>query len=115
MYCLKCGRDTAGEQVFCSQCLKAMEQYPVKPGTAIQLPHHEDAPFSRKAYRRMPTAEEQLSHMGKTVRFLGLLVAVLSLLLCLTAGFLIHTLQDRPVMPGDMGRNYTAVPSSDEP
>lgn len=36
--CLKCGREIEEGQVFCNDCLVQMAKYPVKPGTAVQLP-----------------------------------------------------------------------------
>lgn len=51
MECLKCGKETKENQVFCSECKQIMEQYPVKPGTPIQLPK-----------RAAPTQEKKVSH-----------------------------------------------------
>ena len=117
MYCLKCGRDTESSQIFCDRCLQVMAENPVKPGTAILLPHQmTQEPSKKQPRRRRPmTPEEQICHLSRTVRRLGFLVAVVSLLLCLVAGMLVHTLLQRPVTPGEMGRNYTAVAPSDAP
>ena len=38
MNCMKCGREIALGQVFCKDCLADMAQYPIKPGTPVQLP-----------------------------------------------------------------------------
>ena len=47
MYCLKCGRDTKSEQVFCNDCLAVMDAYPVKPDTAIHLPKRDPQTASK--------------------------------------------------------------------
>ena len=76
MYCLKCGNETQSEKVFCPACLDAMEQYPVKPGTAIQLPRHEDAASQKKPShtKRSVSAEEQLASLKRTIRLMALLL-----------------------------------------
>jgi len=38
LYCLKCGRDTGGKQVFCKACQDTMKRYPIKPDTKVLLP-----------------------------------------------------------------------------
>ena len=38
MNCVKCGREIPEDQVFCEICLTEMENYPVKPGTAVHIP-----------------------------------------------------------------------------
>lgn len=48
MNCLKCGREIEEGQVFCNDCLVQMAKYPVKPGTAVQLPSAEALPFQRR-------------------------------------------------------------------
>ena len=82
MYCLKCGNETQDEKVFCPACLEAMEQYPVKPGTAIHLPRQEDsAPQRKSAHTKRPAnPEDQVAYLKKTVRRMALL-----LLICVAA------------------------------
>ena len=38
MNCMKCGREITLGQVFCKDCLVDMENFPIKPGTPVQLP-----------------------------------------------------------------------------
>ena len=38
MNCMKCGKTTTNEQVFCDDCLQVMAKHPVKPGTPVYLP-----------------------------------------------------------------------------
>ena len=63
MNCLKCGREIEEGQVFCNDCLVQMAKYPVKPGTAVQLPSRGSAAVSKKVHSRRRTKaapEEQL-------------------------------------------------------
>ena len=108
MNCVKCGRETAEEQVFCDVCLGEMEDYPVKPGTAVLIPNrNQEGPVKKVKTRRRPirTLSEQLLHLKKVVLRLRILVAVL-LLICGALFFLV----DR--MWGDLndqslpGQNY---------
>lgn len=75
MRCLKCGRDIGDEQVFCEECQNNMVQYPVKPGTPIQLPHRQAAPITKKKQpRRKKTLkpEEQILKLRHSIRLLTL-------------------------------------------
>ena len=52
---MKCGREIPVGQVFCDECLEDMEKYPVKPGTAVQLPARpKPAPVKKSFIRRRP-------------------------------------------------------------
>lgn len=108
MSCLKCGKPTEEKQAFCGECLALMEKYPVKPGIAIHLPQRDSVPQEKKtpARHREPTAAEQAEHLRKMIRWLLGMIAVLSVLLVLTAGMLLHIMsKDTPA--GNIGKNYT--------
>ena len=79
MYCLRCGRDTNQERVFCDDCLELMDKQPVKPGTAIQLPRRNvNAAQKRQNRRRALSPEEQVVRLKVTARTLfALLCTVL--------------------------------------
>ncbi len=79
MYCLRCGRDTNNDRVFCKECLDLMEEYPVKPGTAIQLPRRTtNVNQKRQNRRRALSPEEQVVRLKVTSRTLfALLCTVL--------------------------------------
>lgn len=88
MNCYKCGLDIEEGHVFCESCLEVMSRYPVKPNTAIQLPHRETAPVVKKLQpkrRQPPTPEEKIHSMKRYLRrmlvlwliTLGLLIASL--------------------------------------
>lgn len=112
MQCLKCGKKTSGRQVFCEECLAVMQDYPVKPGIPVHLPQRESRAAEKKqpASLREPTSAEQLRHLRTMIRWLLGVIAVLSVLLLLTAGMLIHMLeQDKG--GSAIGKNYTTTDS----
>ncbi len=78
--CLKCGREIEEGQVFCNDCLVQMAKYPVKPGTAVQLPSRGSAAVSKKVHSRRRTKaapEEQLKALKKRIRILSALLVCL--------------------------------------
>ena len=112
MNCLKCGKETVDENVFCAQCQETMAKHPVKPGTVIHLTHREvplsDKKASAKVREEAPT--DQLLQLRKMIRWLIATITLLSLLLCAAAGMLIHTFTEESSIPA-IGRNYTTSQS----
>ena len=79
MNCLRCGRETVGEQVFCQDCQLGMEKYPVRPGTLVQLPRRRETSAAKKTSKRKTVSlEDQVMGLRKLVRIL-----LVSLLVCL--------------------------------
>ncbi len=120
MQCLKCGKKTADQQVFCEECLAVMQQHPVKPGIPIHLPQREPRPVEKKSQHRTdPTPVEVADQLRATIRWLLAALAILSVVLLCTAGMLIHTLEQNAGRPhitkGDIGRNYTTTDSVTRP
>lgn len=112
MHCLKCGKETKDNQVFCEGCLASMEQYPVKPGTPVQLPNKEPQAAKKQTSRRSaPSQEEQLAFLKKLVVRLLLAMSVLLVLLALTVSMLLHNIFAKPDT-NSIGRNYTTIDSS---
>lgn len=87
MYCLKCGKDTKSDQLFCSACLESMEKYPVKPGTHITLPNRSGQASVKKNTRRhrAVSPEEQVLQQKKVIRVLSFCLAMVSIFLILCA------------------------------
>ena len=84
MNCVKCGRGIPEDQVFCEVCLKEMENYPVKPGTAVHIPARpaEDEPPKKATKKKhIPTAEELLLRTRKKLRRTRIFTVIL-LLIC---------------------------------
>lgn len=115
MYCMKCGKDTTDNQVFCESCLTTMDAYPVKPDTAIQLPaRHQQAAVKKPSHKKKaPSQEEQILALKKTNRRLSMIGLVLALLLGLAIGMIIYqmTRPEESTTPTNY-RNYTYSPES---
>ena len=110
MNCLKCGRETAGEQTFCLDCQAVMEQYPVRPGTLVQLPKRKDAaPAKKTAKRRALPLEDQVKLLKKRLWHHRIILLVCILLMALmvypTYAYLTHHHYA-------IGQNYTSVSST---
>ena len=116
MQCLKCGKKTAGKQVFCEECLAVMQNYPVKPGIPVQLPQRERRAPEKKQSPSLQehSAAEQVHRLRTMIRWLLGGIAVLSIILLLTAGMLIHTLEQDKSSPA-IGKNYTTTDSATRP
>ena len=112
MYCLKCGRDTEDSHIFCSACLRVMEDYPVKPGTPVVLPTRSSMAEEKKPAHRKRTLspKEQIAKLHKYIRVLAIAVAALAVALSAAVILLFHSLQAPPVQE-DVGRNYTTIDS----
>lgn len=107
MYCLKCGKDTKKEQVFCESCLKGMLPYPVKPDAVVNIPHREPAAVKKQTGRKRPqTPEEQVISLRKAVRRLRIAAILLFLLLALAVGLLVQAKMSA-AEKADLGTNYT--------
>lgn len=116
MQCLKCGKKTAEKQVFCEECLVIMEKHPVKPGTAIHIPQREKIdPEKRRGAQDMEDAKEgQIQRQRSIIRMLIGVLAVMSLILLLTAGMLLHMMNERNTGK-TIGKNYTTVDTTNRP
>lgn len=113
MACMKCGRETAPDQIFCQDCLLDMERYPVKPGTAVLLPIRRESSAARKSTkRRTPSAEDQVKLLRKRVRLLTILLLLcLVIIACLAFPAVQHLKEDR-VRPG---QNYSSIVTTAAP
>ena len=105
--CIRCGRETLGEQCFCEDCLLDMESYPVKPGTVVQLPPRRETISQRKQPRRkIISLEDQIKTLKHRVRTLSICLTVCFLLLVLAVSILIHRSMDDHFA---IGQNYSSV------
>lgn len=90
MYCLKCGKETADNKVFCKSCLDSMEDYPVKPGQPIVLPNRPAVQPVKKSRRAKPmNNEELLDLLRHQLKIVGRLWLVTTGLLALAVLFLV--------------------------
>ena len=111
MQCLKCGREIGAEDVFCRKCLMDMANYPIKPGTVVQIPKQ---PVKKPVDRRQQiTPERKVELLTRRVRLLSwLLVLAMALSICLGA-LLISELnagEDGPAI----GQNYVSATENGE-
>ena len=116
MYCMKCGKETQDNQVFCESCLQVMDAYPVKSDAAINLPNRTPAPATKKAAlrKRTPKLEEQVVQLKKINRQLLIVCLVLALLWGISIGALIYQLTRPEEKPQpDTRRNYTYASESE--
>ena len=109
MYCLKCGKETEEQAVFCADCLQVMEQYPVKPGTAIVLPQRDvDIAEKKQPRHRELSIKEQLQNHKQTIRWLLVTICILLTALLFVSGMLLRLLQEQDPSQ-EIGRNYTTT------
>ena len=116
MYCMKCGKETQADQVFCERCLQVMDAYPVKPDAAIHLPRRNPAPVAKKTThrKRVPTPEEQLVQLKQANRRLMIIGLVLALLWGITIGALVYQLMQPDEAPAPATtKNYTYASESE--
>ena len=111
MECMKCGRQTDENNVFCKDCLSDMAKYPIKPDTPVVLPQRKKK--ERKSpQKKMVKPEEIIEQLNKKIKRLRICVAVLLLLFAATAGVLAVTMsQDSPKT--DLGSNYSTYSSTE--
>lgn len=107
MNCMKCGRETISEQVFCEDCLLEMKKYPVRPGTVVQIPLRRESSQGKKpSKKRSIPLEDQVKHLKKRVRWLSLaLVIALAAAALLVKPAVEHLLEDN----FKIGQNYTTI------
>ena len=113
MYCLKCGRETPDNQVFCSACQKNMVRHPVAPDTAIHLPSRPVVVTKRPAAKkRSIPLEEQILNLRRSLRRTRAFALAMLIILAMTAAILLHEVSDTesPII----GQNYT-IDANQEP
>ena len=112
MNCMKCGKETKNNRVFCEECLAVMDAYPVKPGTPVKLPHRSQAPKKAVPRKKVLSPEEQLPRLRKAMAWMGLTILALALALGLTVSMLLNTLNAQEAQD-NLGKNYSTTDSND--
>ena len=116
MQCMKCGKKTEENQVFCESCLQVMDAYPVKPDTAIHLPNRNlMRPYIKGSHRKKAVAPEvQIARLKKTIRRLRIFSAILVLLFGLAAGYIVYSLtQPKQEEKKEPGQQFTYSSADD--
>ena len=104
MPCLRCGRETEDEHVFCFLCEAVMMKHPVKPNTVVTIP--ERSVRSRNPQPRRQ--EEDNEQLHRTIMQLRLWVCLLMAALMLCVGALTWQELTREEKPA-IGQNYTSI------
>ena len=110
MNCMKCGRETKSDAVFCRECLEHMDRHPVVEHTFVYVPTEKDRAAVKKHTAAHPvvSVEDQLKKLQRRNHVLSLLV-IFFMGLSLFFGILsIETIHELNVA-NLIGQNYTPV------
>ena len=66
MQCLRCGRETDGDHVFCFLCESVMVKHPVKPNTVVTIPER-TARVRPVPVRKNVRQEEDTDQLHRTI------------------------------------------------
>lgn len=110
MQCVKCGREIKEPNVFCPDCLKDMERYPVEPNVTVTIPVRPVKPASRKKKNRTryTKPEDQIKHLKAVIRWLWMALIVLLIAFSLVSYLLLQYI-DNPEPGGNIGQNYGSM------
>lgn len=112
MACLKCGRETDDNGVFCQECLDSMSSAPVKPGIRVVIPKRpEPEPVAPPVKTQSP--EEIIEKLRKRIRVLIALIFVLFLGLCLSVGTIFYHHATTEHGGFGIGQNYSTEAPDD--
>ena len=106
MNCMKCGRETKNEQVFCQDCLRVMQRYPVESGTVVFLPRRRDPVVKKTVKRTVISQDEQIRMLRKQLGILWIVLAICIAAIVLMIKPTLHYVLDEHV---EIGQNYSTV------
>ena len=107
MQCLRCGRETENDQVFCFACEALMAKHPVKPNTVVTIPER-SVRLRSAAARRPQRPEEDTDQLHRTILQLRLWVCMLMAALMLCVAAITWQELNRPKQPA-IGQNYSSI------
>ena len=109
--CMKCGRETKADDVFCLECLDHMERHPVPENMLVYVPSAKDrAAAAKKKTVTHPvvSVEEQVKRLHRKIEMHRLLL-ILFMGATIFFGILsIETLHELK-LSNLIGKNYTTV------
>lgn len=110
MSCIRCGKETDVDQIFCDECLQDMERHPVKPGTPIQLPVRENRSAVKRSSFKLASSkwQDRIFRLKYIIFWLIVLVVLLAAALALCISML---LQVTPEWINDLIIDQPAVQS----
>ena len=114
MNCMKCGKEVSEGQAFCQECLKVMEQYPVRSGAYVRIPPRKDYEDPKQPRRKKElTQEEQIARLQNKVHWLSIAVVTLLAASILMGMFILKDLllPEEPAVA--MSRNYVVTQTDD--
>ena len=115
MQCMKCGRDTEADQVFCTNCKEIMKKYPVRPGTVVQLPYRPPQSSKKVLTRRRNnmSVEEQLKMLRRVVKWqIAVIVVLIAAVVSLSRVSVdLYEESEKKVLPG---QNYVTATEAPE-
>ena len=109
MNCLKCGRETTEDHVFCDSCREEMKKYPVRPGTAVLLPKRPKAAVVKKQRHHVHAPAQPEDMIRKLKRQRTWLIVLLTVVLIgIVSTVLLYFGYDKAekLLPG---QNYSAM------
>ena len=114
MNCMKCGRETKQDAVFCRECLEHMERHPIPEHMLVYVPTDKDrAAAVRKSAEAHPviSPEDEVKRLHRKVEILRLLVILFmgaTLFFGILSAETLHELK----LSNLIGKNYTTVVST---
>ncbi len=107
MQCLRCGRETDGDHVFCFLCESVMLKHPVKSNTVVTIPER-PARVRPAPVRKPLRQEEDTDRLRRTILQLRLWVCMLMAALMLCVAVLTWQELSREDKPA-IGQNYSSI------
>ena len=105
VYCMKCGREVAEEQVFCPDCLAQMEQEPIALRAPVKIPRQ--PPRTNRPRRPAIHYEEEVHRLEKSNEALRAWVLLLVMATILLAMAVYH--KEVVDVVEELGKNYSIV------
>lgn len=115
MNCMKCGRETKNEAVFCEECLEHMAKYPVPDHTLVYVPSEKDRAAATKKHTTTHTvvsSEDQTKQLKREADMLRLMVILFALLSMFLGIISMETLKELEVT-NLLGRNYKTAATTE--
>ena len=114
MFCMRCGVSVSESEVFCEDCRKDMERYPVKPNVQVSIPVRPAASVSKKRSRRQRASaqEEQLRILRVKLRLAHTALIIVMLAFFALAAIMVKYLSETPEQPPS-GQRYSTMPSTE--
>ena len=107
MYCMKCGREVEGEEVFCPECLEQMEREPIDMNASVKIPRQ--PPKNTRSRRPMIHLEEEVKRLERANERMRIWVLLLAMSTILLAMAIYH--KEVVQVVEDLGKNYSIAES----